>query len=84
MSRSRSSFRKAFASAPAEAMEQKVNLLDLDRKALEAFFEGLGAKSFHGRNVLKWIHKHGVTDFEGMTDLSKKLRRQLGAGARLW
>jgi len=57
--------------------EQKVNLLDLDRKALEAFFRGLGAKSFHGRNVLKWIHKHGVTDFEDMTDLSKKLRQQL-------
>lgn len=63
--------------------EQKVNLLDLDRKALEAFLEGLGAKSFHGRNVLKWIHKHGVTDFEGMTDLSKKLRRQLAEVAEV-
>ena len=55
----------------------KINLLDLDRSAMEAFFESLGAKAFHGRNVLKWIHKHGVTEFDEMTDLSKKLRARL-------
>ena len=53
------------------------NLLDLDRKAVEAFFQGLGHKAFHGRNVLKWIHKHGVTDFDAMTDLPKTLRAAL-------
>jgi 23S rRNA (adenine2503-C2)-methyltransferase len=52
----------------------RTNLLDLDRKAMEAFFQALGHKSFHGRNVLKWIHKHGVTDFDAMTDLPKALR----------
>ncbi len=57
--------------------KQKINLLDLDKPAMEAFFVELGAKPFHGRNVLKWIHKHGVTDFDMMTDLSKKLRQQL-------
>ncbi|WP_445083941.1 23S rRNA (adenine(2503)-C(2))-methyltransferase RlmN [Candidatus Vondammii sp. HM_W22] len=56
---------------------QKTNLLGLDRKAIEAFFQTLGSKAFQGRNVLKWIHKHGVTDFDAMTDLSKKLRQQL-------
>jgi 23S rRNA (adenine2503-C2)-methyltransferase len=56
----------------------KINLLDLDRKAMEALFvEQLGSKAFHGRNVLKWIHKHGVTDFDAMTDVPKKLRAQL-------
>lgn len=55
----------------------RTNLLDLDRAAMEAFFVRLGAKAFHGRNVLKWIHKHGVIDFAQMTDLSKKLRAQL-------
>ncbi len=59
------------------AVEEKINLLGLDRKAMESFFTGLGSKPFHGRNVLKWIHKHGVTDFDAMTDLSKKLRAQL-------
>ena len=60
------------------ATEKPLNLLDFDRESMEAFFVDLGAKAFHGRNVFKWIHKHGVTDFGQMTDLSKKLRAQLG------
>jgi 23S rRNA (adenine2503-C2)-methyltransferase len=55
----------------------KTDLLDLDRKAMEAFFQALGHKAFHGRNVLKWIHKHGVADFDAMTDLPKALRATL-------
>ena len=54
-----------------------VNLVDLDRQGVEALFVDLGAKAFHGRNVLKWIHKHGITDFDAMTDLSKALRGRL-------
>ena len=56
---------------------RKINLLNLDRTAMEALCQDLGYKAFHGRNVLKWIHKHGVTDFAAMTDLSKRLRQQL-------
>ncbi|MEW8014566.1 MAG: 23S rRNA (adenine(2503)-C(2))-methyltransferase RlmN [Candidatus Sedimenticola endophacoides] len=44
---------------------------------MEALFVELGAKAFHGRNVLKWIHKHGVSDFSLMTDLPKRLRARL-------
>jgi 23S rRNA (adenine2503-C2)-methyltransferase len=50
---------------------------------MESLFEGMGHKPFHARQVLKWIHKHGVTDFEQMTDLSKKLRAQLVAETRI-
>ncbi len=59
------------------ASQEKINLLGLDRKAIESYFEEMGFKTFHARQVLKWIHKHGVTDFDLMTDLSKKLRAQL-------
>jgi 23S rRNA (adenine2503-C2)-methyltransferase len=55
----------------------KINLLDLDLQAMEAFFLKLGSKAFHGRNVFKWIHKYGVVDFDAMTDISKRLRGQL-------
>jgi 23S rRNA (adenine2503-C2)-methyltransferase len=55
----------------------KTNLLNLDLQEMEALFLELGSKSFHGRNVFKWIHKHGVTDFDAMTDISKRLREQL-------
>lgn len=61
----------------------KTNLLGLTRPGIEAYFAGLGAKAFHGRNVLKWIHKHGVIDFEAMTDVPKKLREQLEEQAEI-
>ncbi|MEW8201285.1 MAG: 23S rRNA (adenine(2503)-C(2))-methyltransferase RlmN [Candidatus Thiodiazotropha endolucinida] len=53
------------------------NLLDLDLQGMEAYFLEMGSKAFHGRNVFKWIHKHGVTEFDAMTDISKRLRQQL-------
>ena len=59
------------------AVSDKINLMDLDRKGFETFIESLGHKAFNGRNVMKWIHKHGVTDFDAMTDVSKQLRLQL-------
>ena len=67
------------AAAEVSALDEnsRINLLGLDRAAMEAFFEARGYKTFHGRQVLKWIHKHGVTDFDAMTDLGKKLRAEL-------
>ena len=55
----------------------KINLLGLTRSEMEVYFTDLGAKAFHGRNVLKWIHKHGVLDFDAMTDVPQKLRALL-------
>jgi 23S rRNA (adenine2503-C2)-methyltransferase len=54
-----------------------INLLDLDRRAMEGFFAGLGEKSFRASQVLKWIHQLGMADVEGMTNLSKSLRERL-------
>lgn len=59
------------------AVADKIDLLDLDLKGCEALAAELGAKPFHGRNLFKWIHKHGVVDFAAMTDLSKNLRERL-------
>ncbi len=58
-------------------LQDKINLLGLDRKAMEALFAEMGFKTFHARQVLKWIHKHGVIDFDQMSDLSKDLRARL-------
>lgn len=55
----------------------KVNLLDLDRTALQAFFLDLGEKRFRTEQVMKWIYHEGVTDFAAMTNLSKPLRVRL-------
>lgn len=52
---------------------------------MEAWFRSLGEKPFHARQVLKWIHRHQVTDFDRMTDLGKGLRARLKeqAGVRV-
>jgi 23S rRNA (adenine2503-C2)-methyltransferase len=59
---------------------ERRNLLDYDPAGLEAVAVALGHKPFHGRNLFKWIHKHGVTDFDAMTDLAKPLRAALAEG----
>jgi len=61
----------------------KTNLLGLTRSGMEAYFVELGAKAFHGRNVLKWIHKHGVLDFGAMTDVPQRLRDLLAQQAEI-
>ena len=61
----------------------KRNLLDLDAAGLAAFFEELGEKPFRARQVLKWIHQQGESDFAAMSDLAKGLREKLAAVARV-
>jgi 23S rRNA (adenine2503-C2)-methyltransferase len=64
-------------SAQPPATPAKLNLLGLDRKAMEGFFAGLGEKPFRATQLIKWIHQRGVADFAAMTDLSKALRAKL-------
>ena len=54
-----------------------INLLGLAPTEIKQFFLEIGAKPFHGQQVLKWLHQRQVTDFAAMTDLSKMLRTQL-------
>ena len=58
---------------------QKKNLLGYDLDALIALMAELGGKPFHARQLLKWMHARGVSDFDVMTDLSKALREKLKA-----
>jgi 23S rRNA (adenine2503-C2)-methyltransferase len=62
---------------------ERINLLGLDREALERFFVELGEKPFRARQVMRWIHQHGLTDFARMTDLGKGLRARLGERAQV-
>src|SRR5581483_5904256 len=62
---------------------QKINLLGLDRKAMEAFFFELGEKSFRAQQVLQWIHFNGARGFQEMTNLSKALREKCGTRAEI-
>lgn len=54
-----------------------VNLLDFDTAALESWFGELGEKPFRARQVMRWLHRGGVSEVGQMTDLSKGLRAML-------
>jgi 23S rRNA (adenine2503-C2)-methyltransferase len=59
----------------------KKNLLDLDAAGLAAFFAELGEKPFRARQVQKWIHQQGESEFAAMSDLAKPLREKLAHAA---
>lgn len=64
-------------SATVSAEPTLINLLDFDRKGLQAFFVERGEKPFRATQLLKWIYQEGITDFDEMTNLSKSLRTYL-------
>ena len=61
----------------------KTNLLGMSQDMLEQFFAERGEKPFRARQLMQWIYQRNVTDFDDMTDLSKKLRDQLQAQAEI-
>ena len=58
------------------------NLFDLNQAALRQYFADLEEKPFRAEQVMKWLYHQGVADFDGMTNLSKKLRERLASEAR--
>ena len=58
-----------------------VNLLDFDAERLAGFFSEIGEKPFRARQVMRWIHQYGQSEFESMSDLSKDLRAKLVSAA---
>jgi 23S rRNA (adenine2503-C2)-methyltransferase len=58
-----------------------VNLLDLDKPALAAFFAERGEKPFRSQQVLRWVHQRFVDDVGAMTDLARPLRESLASVA---
>ena len=64
-------------------MTDKINLLDLNRADMEAFFLEMGEKAFRATQVLKWLHQYGVTSFDEMTNLGKALRAKLAEHAEI-
>ena len=58
-------------------MNKRVNLLDFDVDGMVDWFATQGEKPFRARQVLRWLHHFGVTEFDQMTDVAKSLRARL-------
>lgn len=62
-------------------MTTLTNLLDLDPAQLVAYCGELGEKPFRAKQLQRWIHQFGASDFNAMTDLAKSLRDKLASRA---
>jgi 23S rRNA (adenine2503-C2)-methyltransferase len=62
---------------------KKVNLLDLNRESLRAFFVEIGEKAFRAEQVMKWVYHFGCDDFDKMDNINKKLREKLKQRAEI-
>ncbi|WP_293776800.1 23S rRNA (adenine(2503)-C(2))-methyltransferase RlmN [uncultured Oxalicibacterium sp.] len=58
-------------------MTTLTNLLDFDPAQLAAYCGELGEKPFRAKQLQRWIHQFGASDFDAMTDLAKSLREKL-------
>lgn len=69
--------------APTEGDQaaDKPNLMGLSATAMAQFMESLGEKPFRAQQLMKWIHHHGVLEFEAMSNISKALRQKLAQHA---
>jgi len=65
-------------------VEALSDIASLSLEQLTAFVETtLGEKPYRAKQIYKWLHQRGVSDFAQMTDLSKALREKLVATAEL-
>ncbi|TFW08963.1 23S rRNA (adenine(2503)-C(2))-methyltransferase RlmN [Oxalobacteraceae bacterium OM1] len=64
-------------------MTALTNLLDLDPAQLVAYCGELGEKPFRAKQLQRWIHQFGASDFDAMTDLAKSLRDKLKSRATI-
>jgi 23S rRNA (adenine2503-C2)-methyltransferase len=60
-----------------------IDIAELERPELEEAFEKAGLERYRARQVFRWIHKRGVTDFESMSDLARSVRAQLAERFRV-
>ena len=65
------------------AAPSRTNLLGLTPAELEAFVVGIGERPYRARQLLTWIYKRWVDDFDAITDLGKELRARLHAVAHV-
>ena len=57
----------------------KTDPQNLARPELEQALADLGEPAYRGRQIFHWIYRRGVIDFQAMTNLGEKLRRELPA-----
>ena len=69
---------EASSSPVVGSLLQKINLVGLPFSDLEAKVVTLGLPKFRARQIWRWVWRHGLTNFDEMSDLGKPVRELLG------
>jgi 23S rRNA (adenine2503-C2)-methyltransferase len=63
--------------------DDKINLLGLDRAALEKLFAEIGEQKYRAAQFMKGLYHHHESDFDNYTNFSKDLRSKMQAFSTL-
>jgi 23S rRNA (adenine2503-C2)-methyltransferase len=63
--------------------DARVDLKGMTLPELEAFFAPWGKERYRARQLYRWVYRRFVSEFDGMTDLSKEFRRLLSSSCRI-
>ena len=58
---------------------ERLSLLGLEAADLEAVIVDAGLPKFRARQLWRWVWRHGLTEFDEMSDLGKPVREQFAA-----
>ncbi len=64
-------------------MTTKADLKGMDAREIEAWAEARGLKPYRGRQIRQWLFRKLAVSFDEMTNISKAVREQLKAVARI-
>ncbi len=53
------------------------DIREVDGTEITSFVQAQGEKAFRGRQIMEWLWKNGVTDFDRMSNLPARLRESL-------
>ena len=53
---------------------KRTNILGKTLLEMEELLVNFDQKPYRAKQILKWIHQRGISNFHDMTDLSKELR----------
>jgi len=53
----------------------RTNLLDFTLSALTDWFRVAGREAFRAKQVFRWVHQRGESDFDAMTDSPRACAR---------
>jgi len=62
-------------------MSEKIDLKNYTEEALVDYIEGIGQSRFRAKQIMGWLYRYGISNFDQMTDLAKVFRSHLNEHA---